>query len=116
MARVIEIKKNLIPYSFDYESRGQNFKIKIKRFNLLEGVDEIRFDIYDEAGNIIVENYKAVYGIPLFFQFMKDIQGNFNLNLPDVYFIFTSVDPVEYPINFDNLETNVFLEVVDTDG
>ena len=115
MARVIEIKKDLIPYSFDFESRGEIFKISIKRFNL-NNQENIRFDISKEDGTVIVENYKANYGIPLFFQYMKDVQGNFNQDLPDVYFIFASVDGVEYDITFENLETNVFLEVVDTNA
>ena len=44
---------------------------------------------------------------------MQDENGNLNQSMPSKYFTFQSVDGKEYPITFDNLETNVFLTVSD---
>jgi hypothetical protein len=98
------------------------FKTKLKFTN---GIFEFRFryhkfsdrfycDLYDNEGNIIIEDELIVYGIPLFWNYLQDSQGNLNRNYPDKWIIPLSVDGTEKTINLTNMRNkNVYLTLQD---
>lgn len=106
----ITIDKSKIPYEFQYEVNGVVWTLGIKEHKFS---DVIRVDLYDENGVLKVNDWTCRFGIPLFYPYMQDDNGNINQYMPQCYFIFQSVDGNEYPITYDNLETNVFLAVID---
>ena len=108
--KVITIDKNKIPYEFQYEVGGKVWTLGIKEHKFS---DVIRVDLIDEDGILTVNDWTCRFGIPLFYPYMQDDNGNINQYMPQAYFTFQSVDGLEYPITLDNLETNVFLVVED---
>ncbi len=107
---IITIDKSKIPYEFQFEIKGKIWTIGIKE-HIFSNI--IRVDLKDESESLIVADWKPKYGVPLFYPYMQDENGNLNQSMPSKYFTFQSVDGKEYPITFDNLETNVFLTVSD---
>ena len=107
--RTIKIKKNLIPYTFDIDIGYKRFKIRIKAHTLYQ--NSIIFDLYDEDGNAIIADTKALYGVPLWYNHMFDKQNNHNPDYPLALFKFLSVDGDSYDVTYDNLEEKVFLTV-----
>ena len=107
---IITIDKSKIPYEFQYEVNGIVWTLGIKEHIFS---DVIRVDLKDENLNLIVSDWKPRHGVPLFYPYMQDENGNLNQSMPGKYFTFQSVDGKEYDITYDNLETNVFLTVSD---
>jgi hypothetical protein len=105
---IITIDKSKIPYEFQYEIKGKVWTLVIKEHYFSK---IIRVDLIDELGNIVVNDWTCKFGIPLFYPYMQDDNLNINQEMPQAYFTFQSVDGKEYPITFENLETNVFLTV-----
>ena len=108
---IITIDKSKIPYEFQYEVDGTVWTLGIKE-HIFSG-RQIRIDLKDESESLIVSDWKPKYGVPLFYPYMQDENGNLNQSMPSKYFTFQSVDGKEYDITYDNLETNVFLTVSD---
>ena len=108
---IITIDKSKIPYEFQYEANGTVWTLGIKEHTFSGG--QIRIDLKDESESLIVADWKPKYGVPLFYPYMQDENGNLNQSMPSKYFTFQSVDVKEYDITYDNLETNVFLTVSD---
>ena len=108
---IITIDKSKIPYEFQYEVNGTVWTLGIKEHTFSGG--QIRIDLKDESESLIIADWKPKYGVPLFYPYMQDENGNLNKSMPSKYFTFQSVDGKEYLITYDNLETNVFLTVSD---
>ena len=108
---IITIDKSKIPYEFQYEVDGTVWTLGIKEHTFSRG--QIRIDLKDESEALIIADWKPEYGVPLFYPYMQDENGNLNQSMPGKYFTFQSVDGKEYPIIYDNLETTVFLTVSD---
>ena len=108
--KILKIDKTKIPYEFQYEVNGVIWTLLIKEHSF-SGV--IRIDLIDENGIIKVADWTCRYGVPLFFPYMQDNNGNLNTTMPQCYFTFYSTDKKSYPITFDNLVVNVFLTVQD---
>ena len=105
---IMTIDKSKIPYEFQMEILGKiwYFVIKHHKFS-----DKIRIDLLDEERNSIVNDWTCKQGVPLFYPYMQDENGNINQTMPQAYLTFLSVDGQYYDVTYENLETNVFLAV-----
>lgn len=107
----IEIYKDLLPYQFDFEVQGKVWTFKLKPHRLYK--DKIRVDVINEEGITVLENQVCIQNRPIGYQYLQDDQGNANLDLPQAFFTFVSIDKSEYQINVDTIEKDVFLTVQD---
>ena len=105
---IMTIDKSKIPYEFQMEILGKIWTLGIKdnKFS-----NKIRVDLIDEDGNVIISDWTCKQGVPLFYPYMQDENGNINQTMPQAYLTFLSVDGKYYDVTFDNLETNLFLAV-----
>ncbi len=109
MVDIIDINKDLIPYSFNI-LLDKTYKLGIK-YN--EYNDTVLVDLFDEEGNEVYLNETMTYSMPLWWYQLEDINGNRNVNFPDKYLIPLSVDGVERLVNFENLQDKIVLVVTD---
>ena len=72
---IITIDKSKIPYEFQYEVSGTVWTLGIKEHNFSDG--QIRIDLKDESESLIVADWKPRHGVPLFYPYMQDENGNF---------------------------------------
>ncbi len=108
MVSIIEIDKDLIPYTFEI-LLNKNYKLGVK-WN--EYADKIVVDLFDIEDNPIFLGETMVYNQPLWWSFMEDVNGNLNPDFPDNYLVPLSVDGVERDVNFENLQDKVVLTVL----
>lgn len=107
---IISIDKDLIPYKFKIKFSNGTFQFHI-RYNSYS--DRILIDLYNSDEDIVHDNAQLTYGIPLFYNFLEDSNGNLNNNYPNKYIIPLSTDDVEVECNFENLGDTYFLMLVD---
>ncbi len=108
--KIIEINKDLIPYTTKFRAPNGVFKLRF-RYNQL--ADRIYVDLYDSKDVLIKESEMMQYGIPLWYQFMEDAKGNLYDVFPDCWLIPLSADGVERPVNYENLSDTIFLTLQD---
>jgi len=110
MAEIIEIKKDKIPYKTKIKFSNGAFQFGF-RYN--QNADRFFVDLYTENGELIHDSERMIFGFPLFWNVMEDLQGNLNPNFPDKYIIPSSDDGSEKEPNLSNISESVFLKLQD---
>ncbi|TCZ76183.1 hypothetical protein E0485_15210 [Paenibacillus albiflavus] len=105
MGRVIEIKKNMIPYRFEIVLCSELFSFLVD-YNAVS--DSFSVDLYKDQ-ELIVSGEQLVYGSPLFADFS-------DTRLPSVDLIPCDEANNETVVTWSNLSESVFLFVVEKDG
>lgn len=101
----IEIDKDLIPYRFEIDLAGEEYEFEINHNNRF---DYFTVDLYRD-GTALVVGEKLMLNRPLF-------DGLANINLPKMKIIPKDRSGIETRITYDNLESTVFLYVIDGDN
>ena len=117
----INIDKTLIPLSFILRIFDINYKLIFKEHKMLISDDELNpiyksriyVDIYNENNELILQNEKLVYGVPIGLYVSRDRNNNVNPTFLEAYIFAYSEDGIEKEINFENLNKNYYIEFIE---
>lgn len=100
--KYFNIDKNLIPYEFEVVINKQTFQFEMN----YNSVGDFFTISVKKDHDLIISNYKIVYGVPLFENFK-------HLNVPKVWIFPYDTTKRAERITYENLNEDVFLYVLD---
>lgn len=117
----LNIDKNLIPLMFTLRVLDVNYKFEFKEHKILLEQDELNpvyksrlyVNVYNEENELILENEKLVYGVPVGLYASRDRNNNVNPAFPEAYIFPYSEDGIEKEINYEGLNDKYYIEFIE---
>ena len=69
--------------------------------------------IYNEDDELILENEKLVYGVPIGIYVSRDRKDNINPDFPEAYIFPYSEDGKEREVDYENLNKTIYIEFIE---
>lgn len=120
----ININKALFPLKFTLRVLDRDFKLLFREHKILVNDDELNtvyksriyVTLYNEDDEVILENEKLVYGVPIGIYLSRDRKDNLNPDFPEAYIFPWSEDGVEREVNYENLNNTIYIEFIERVG
>lgn len=117
----LNIDKKLIPFVFTLRVQDTNYKIEFREHKILLEQDELNpvyksrlyVNLYNEENELILENEKLVYGVPIGLYVSRDRNNNVNPTFPEAYIFPYSEDGIEKEINYEGLNDKYYIEFIE---